>query len=226
MLDAVEAIPVTGIFLTDAFDRLFRAMTPHWRDLQARLSNPGSREVWDDHAHAERRANEVLRNALMDGSLTPLVYRLGVPEKLPREGWELRGQFETGITSNFVSPHDPLNPGPRTDVDGQRHAVFIDRVEFDGWFNSMFADPTRQAEQLDTNPHRGGKKKGDGSYKNVDAPLQREMKLLIQQGKATSVRAAARLVVGNAHGAGTEASKVDRLAKGYNQPLGNAPKNS
>ena len=131
----------------------------------------------------------------MDGSLTALVYRLGVPEKLPREGWELRGQFETGITSNFVSPHDPLNPGPRTDVDGQRHAVFIDRVEFDGWFNSMFADPTRQAEQLDTNPHRGGKKKGDGSYKNVDAPLQREMKLLIQQGKATSVRAAARLVL-------------------------------
>ena len=53
---------------------------------------------------------KLLRSAFTDGSLTPLVYRLGAPEKLPREGWELRGQFATGITSNFVAPNDPSTP--------------------------------------------------------------------------------------------------------------------
>jgi hypothetical protein len=225
-VDAVEAIPVAGIFLTDAFSRVFRATTPHWRDLQDRLTNPGSGEDWEGHDHAEWGTNKLVRSTFTDGSLTPLIYRHGLSEKLPREGWELRGQFETGITSNFVAPNDPINPGPRTDIDGQRHAVFIDRVEFDGWFNSMFPTPARQAEQVVPALHRGGKKKGDGSYKNVDAPLQREMKSLIRQGKATSVRGAARLVVGKAHGAGIDASKIERLAKGYNQSLGNAPKNS
>ena len=159
MVDAVEAIPVTGIFLTDAFDRVFRATIPHWRDLQARLSNPGSREDWDDHDHAERRANAATRKPFTDGLLTPSIYRNGVSERLPREGWELRGQFETGITSNFVAPDDPMNPGPRTDVDGQRHAVFTDSIEFDGWFNSIFhhTGPT-SGEQMGRRPPPGREK--------------------------------------------------------------------
>ena len=81
-------------------------------------------------------------------------------------------------------------------------------------------------EKVIPEAHRGGKKKGDGSYRNVDAPLQKEMKSLIRQGKATSARAAAQLVVGEAYGAGTPASKIERLAKGYTKSLGNAPKNS
>lgn len=217
MVDAVEAIPVTGIFLTDAFSRLFRAMTPHWRDLQARLSDPGSRENWDDHDHAERRANEAMREAFTDGSLTPLIYSHGMPEKLPREGWELRGQFETGIASNFVSPDDPINPGPRTDRDGQRHAVFIDRVEFDRWFASMFPTQARQTEQAVTGLHRGGKKKGDGSYDPFDEPLVEEMDLMLREGRAASVREAALTVLPKAkvRAKGNPESTITRLCRRY-----------
>jgi hypothetical protein len=223
MVDAVEAIPVTGIFLTDAFGRVFRATTPHWRDLQARLSNPGSREDWDDHDHAERCANEVLRNAFTDGSLTPLVHRHGSPQRLPREGWELRAQFETGIASNFVTPNDPMNPGPRTGKDGERHAIFIDRGEFDQWLQSIFpmqdqrlavSNSAPLPEVVPSHP-RGGKKKGDGSYDALDQPRIAEMAALIRDKKAASPEQAARMVAEQAFGDGSPESKADRLAKRF-----------
>jgi hypothetical protein len=220
------------LYLLDAYERVYRAMNPHYRQLQARLDNPGTCKSWDEHDYSELCANEVLRNAIEDGSLTPLVHRKGKPRQLPRKGWKIPGQFprqdwmpncfpQTGIYSNFVGPNDPTNPGPPTGKNGKLREVFFNRNEFDCWLRSVFphvdtaVEVVPVLEKMVPSPRRGGKKKGDGSYKNVDAPLQREMKSLIQQGKATSVRAAARLVVGNAHGAGTEASKVDRLAKGY-----------
>jgi hypothetical protein len=229
MADAAEEIAPGGISLVDAYERVFHAMNP-----EVRRGYPRTRAEWDEHDYAELCANEVVRNGFADGSLGPLVYVNGTSREISRNGWKIPGQFprqdwmpdcfpQTGIGSNFVGPNDPTNPGPRTDIDGKRHAVFVDPTQFDGWFNSIFPVQRRQTEKV-ANPHRGGKKKGDGSYRNVDAPLQRKMKSLIQQGKATSARAAARLLLGEAYGEGTDESKIDRLAKGYNQSLRNAPK--
>src|SRR6266481_4225554 len=119
-------------------------MNPRFRQLQARLTKPGTHEDWDAHDHAELCANEVLRNAIEQASLTPLVYRKGKPRQLPREGWKIPGQFprqdwmpncfpQTGIYSNLVGPNDPTNPGPATGKSGKRREVFFDRSEFDCW---------------------------------------------------------------------------------------------
>jgi hypothetical protein len=215
MVDVIEAIPVTGIYLTDVFDRVYRGMCPHSREIEVRLINPGTCEDWDQYDHAQRCANERVRNAIADQSLTPLIYVDGISLKLPHEGWEIIGQFATGIGSNFVRPNDPINPGPRTDVDGKPHAVFMDRTEFDGWFNTIFPAQVRLAEEVVPETRRGGKKKGDGSYDPLDQPLLEEITTLLRENKAASVQEAARMVAPMAHGAGTPDSKATRLRRAY-----------
>ena len=66
---------------------------------------------------------------------------------------------QTGIDLNFVGPNDPTNPGPRTDIDGKRHAVFLDTAHFDRWFNSIFPAQGRQAEEVAPEPHREEKER-------------------------------------------------------------------
>lgn len=63
--------------------------------------------------------------------------------------------------------------------------------------------------------HRRGRKKGSGSYADKDAPLVKEMRVLLKKKEAFSVEAAAAKVASKAHGAGTIDSKRDRLAKRY-----------
>ena len=73
MPDTVGIIPPI-LYLKNAYERVYSAMNPHFRELQARLTKPGTREDWDKHDHAELCANEILRNAIEQGSLTPLNY--------------------------------------------------------------------------------------------------------------------------------------------------------
>jgi hypothetical protein len=49
--------------------------------------------------------------------------------KLSLDGWDELGEFENGITANFVGPDDPLNRGPNTVVEGKRRPVFLIRSE-------------------------------------------------------------------------------------------------
>jgi hypothetical protein len=60
-----------------------------------------------------------------------------------------------------------------------------------------------------------GRKKGDGSYANLDLPILDEMKELISSHRAASPEEAARTLAGKAHGAGSPESKAERLAKRY-----------
>jgi hypothetical protein len=62
---------------------------------------------------------------------------------------------------------------------------------------------------------RGGRKKGVGSYEDLDVPLLKEMSLIIKQGKAASPEEAARKVAERAHGGGTLTSKAERLARRF-----------
>jgi hypothetical protein len=236
MVDTVQAIPLTGIYLTDAFDRVFCAMNP-----EARPRYPRTHVEWDEHDYAELCANEVLRNAIADGSLTPLVLRKGKPQRLPRDGWKILGQFprqdwlpncfpQTGIYSNFVGPNDPTNPGPPTGRNGKRREVFFDHGEFDGWFQAIFPARCSQSshaavppvQEVVPSPRRGGKKIGDGSHHELDQPLLEEMNLLRREGKAASDHEAARMLAATAHGAGTPESKARRLGRRYKARYGPA----
>lgn len=76
------------------------------------------------------------------------------------------------------------------------------------------ADGTDHYAGLPAKPRRG-RSKGDGSYAQIDEPLLEKMDKLIESHKAASPEAAARLVAHEAHGAGTERSKITRLANRF-----------
>ena len=59
-------------------------------------------------------------------------------------------------------------------------------------------------------------------YRELDAPLVAEMHKMIGDGRATGRTDAARAVVGRAVGTGSDASKITRLIRHYNDKL---PKN-
>lgn len=145
MIDAEDPIPPEGILLLEAFEYFYRCSTPNWADLQYQL-NPLEKmgldeeqqrkcrnRAWEAYDRAQRVANQRFRKRLTDGNLTALVRdrRHGQTLKLPRDGWDELGEFENGITANFVGPDDPLNRGPNTVVEGKRRPVFFIRSEFE-----------------------------------------------------------------------------------------------
>jgi hypothetical protein len=62
---------------------------------------------------------------------------------------------------------------------------------------------------------RRGRRKGSGSLERQDAPLLVKMKRFLDSGEAVSVREAAKLVVKEASGVGSEESKRTRLEKRF-----------
>jgi len=140
MVDASELIPDEGIFLVDAFEHIFRAMTPNWQDLENQVTDPavqlrhmevdhGRREAsgkaWAAYEGAELKANRWLRCSLGKGLITAFIFFNGKPLQLPRHGWENAGLLQNGIDSNFVGPDDPINPGPDTEINGVRRPVYF-----------------------------------------------------------------------------------------------------
>ena len=73
-------------------------------------------------------------------------------------------------------------------------------------------------ESNDPTPHvpRHGRRKGSG-YQRVDEPLLKEMHRMLEERKAPTVEAAAKMIAHRAYGGGTKESKVDRLARRYRQ---------
>ena len=140
MVDASELIPDEGIFLVDAFEHIFRAMTPNWQDLENQVTDPavqlrhmevdhGRREAsgkaWAAYEGAELKANRWLRCSLGKGLITAFIFFNGKPLQLPRHGWENAGLLQNGINSNFVGPDDPINPGPECQINGVRRPVYF-----------------------------------------------------------------------------------------------------
>ena len=155
MIDAEDPIPPEGILLRDAFDYLFRAMTPNLAHLQYQLhprekmglNNEQWRQfrsnAWDEFDRAQRVANQRLRKWITDGAITAFVRD---PEhdrtlQLTRDGWDRLGEFENGITANFVGPDDPLNRGPNTVIGGKRRPVFFIRGELEKLVQAEFGSP-------------------------------------------------------------------------------------
>jgi hypothetical protein len=61
---------------------------------------------------------------------------------------------------------------------------------------------------------RRGRPKGT-DYRGVDAVVHGKMRRLLEERKAPSLTAAAKLVVADAHGSGTPKSKITRLVRTY-----------
>ena len=149
MIDAEDLIPPEGILLLEAFEYFYRRSTPNWADLQYQLTPrektglDGNR-AWDEFDRAQRVANQRFRK-LLTGSLDTFVRdpRNGQNLKLPRDRWDEPGEFENGITANFVGPDDPLNRGPNTVVEGKRRPVFFIRSELEKLVEAEFGVPRR-----------------------------------------------------------------------------------
>jgi hypothetical protein len=137
--------------------------------------------------------------------------------QLTCEGWENVGFAENGISANFVSPDDLMNPGPAAEIDGVRYPVFFLRDEFEKFVRLAFGSAESPPDVPDSGAplRRRGRQKGQGSFEVVDLPILNEMKDLISARKAASPEEAARVLADKAHGAGTIESKSARLAKRY-----------
>ena len=166
MIDAEDPIPPEGILLRDAFDYLFRAMTPNLADLQYQL-NPQEKmglndeqwrqfrsNAWAEFDRAQRVANQRLRKWITDGAITAFVHDTEHDRTLrvTRDGWDRLGEFECGITANFVGPDDPLNHGPNTLVGGKRRPVFFIRGELEKLVAAEFGSPPAAASGIDRPP--------------------------------------------------------------------------
>jgi len=165
MIDGEDPIPPEGILLLEAFEYFYRCSTRNWADLQYQL-NPREKmgldeeqqrqfrnSAWDEYDCAQRVANKRFRKYFTAGSLAALVRdpKNGQTLKLPRDGWDELGEFENGITANFVGPDDPLNRGPNTVIEGKRRPVFIIRSEFEKLVEAELEcgetpEPTKPAE--------------------------------------------------------------------------------
>jgi hypothetical protein len=163
MIDAEDPIPPEGILLVEAFEYFYRRSTPNWVDLQNQL-NPSEamgldeeqqrqlrNRAWGEYDRAQRVVNRRSRRWLTEGSLAAFVRdpRHGQNLKLPCDGWDELGEFENGITSNFVGPDDLFNRGPNTVVEGKRRPVFFIRSEFEKLVETECGEapePTKPAE--------------------------------------------------------------------------------
>jgi hypothetical protein len=149
MKDADDAIPPEGISLLDAFEHLYQAMHPNWKELEAGCADPALELRWGvksskelnrhlaDEAflaydRAQLETNRWLRGRIGEGSIAAFIRDPSNNEsrRLPLDGWENVGLAQSGITSNFVSPDDILEPGPDTELRGARRPVFFLKNDF------------------------------------------------------------------------------------------------
>jgi hypothetical protein len=145
MSDSSVPIPANGVYLLEAFNQIFRAMTPHWKQLEDDLERYSEERVGPfeiiDAEHL--KANLWLRARIQEGSITAFIRdpMTGNPLRLSRDGWEDAGLMQGGIESNFVGPDDMLNPGPTAEINGVQYPVFFDRDEFQSLVRTHFGEP-------------------------------------------------------------------------------------
>ena len=87
------------------------------------------------------------------------------------------------------------------------------------WPELLSAFPAAQDVKSETVPANSARikssRQGQGSFAQIDEPLLIAMAKLLADGKAASPEAAAKQVASKAHGAGSQESKVERLATRY-----------
>jgi hypothetical protein len=152
----VKGIPYGGIRLTDAFNDLFRHLTPHWKDLAEKSSiwfelehlgdeTPSEAhpdELWEA---AQAEAEATLRKALSERHISACIKPWGEPiTELEPEKWWAFGK-SNGIHSNYTSPADPQTPGPDSSRAGCHLPVFLMRDQFANWLEKF--RPTKRVKR-------------------------------------------------------------------------------
>jgi hypothetical protein len=168
-------IPAGKISIREAFETVYRTITPDWQSLEERL-NPASkhydnlseqdaecarREAWRNYDRAQRCANKLLRQWMSQGILIAWSRdpETGQDLQLDPDEWASMGAFETGITDNFVAPGDPLQSGPNTVEKDEQQAVFFDRKEFENVLSEI-AQPAKSVDAprvTETLKNKGGR---------------------------------------------------------------------
>ena len=134
--------------------------------------------------------------------------------------------LKDGAYIELLSGHLRADPLLEKHSGFQRPTYLNVSFDRDAFFKALAAaEPRSQAtdrgNEQETSPaSTRGRKKGSGSFAQLDAPLVKEMKELIDSGKVVSPHAAATQIADRAKGAGAPESKVRRLINRFNEKFG------
>jgi hypothetical protein len=120
-----DPIPLGKIRLEDAYERVFRALTPEWEKLvvetEEGLSN---REAYSDLEQAYLRATRSFQEALSNGELTAYREFSQGERQLGRNDWTAKNGYSPGIVVGVFEP--PAGSEP----------VYFDLTELDKWLKA------------------------------------------------------------------------------------------
>jgi hypothetical protein len=143
----------------------------------------------------------------------------GDPIAIPRSWWNSE-RLSVRFDYCQMNPQKPFDIG----IAGDGYCwIFVTRESLRQCLVALAPQPGSAAEALEpestskaaTPKKSPGRKRGDGSFAELDRPILDEMEELISLHRAASPEEAARMLAGKAHGAGTPESKAERLAKRY-----------
>lgn len=137
---APNRVPKGNIRLSEAFELLYRRLTPEWETLEhlcvqcdedPAFDGAGQEDPYRLTFEALSVAEATFRNALQEGELRAFVHNgnTGVDLELLRTDW-LRYGDEVGIYSDYT---DAKTPGPDCAIHDVLHPVFLQRTDFDRW---------------------------------------------------------------------------------------------
>jgi hypothetical protein len=143
----------------------------------------------------------------------------GDPIAIPRSWWNSE-RLSVRFDYCQMNPKKPFDIG----IAGDGYCwIFVTRESLRQCLAALAPQPGSAADGLEPEstskaaaPRKSpGRKRGDGSFAELDRPILDEMEKLISLHQAASPEEAARMLAGKAHGAGTPESKAERLAKRY-----------
>jgi hypothetical protein len=147
MAKALNVIPKGAIRLSEAFERLYRSLTPEWNDLAERCARWDEASLYPQEevdlgedpyrivVIATDRAEMTFRHALRDGELRAYIHniRTGIDLELDPREWLKSGE-QVGINFDYTGLQ---MPGPDCALDGMRQPIFLFREQFDQWMARM-----------------------------------------------------------------------------------------
>jgi hypothetical protein len=172
MTDAHDPISEDEISICDAFDIVYRTITPDWQILEAderlKTSSPylddprdrANRAAWRSYDQARLGASEWLREKLGQGALIALFWD---PEKkknqqISRVRWVSMGDFETmGVFETGIAI-----------IVGVRRTVFFNRKSFDDFMKEIARPDSDRAPRPDDSTPTASKDRPDHQQKILD----------------------------------------------------------
>lgn len=231
LLEAGE-IPRHSVLLSDAAVMHLHAFDPSLKKLGSILeetdgtTSPHEMAEYDfaeDRWMASQKfAMTVFRDALSEGKLMAYVTEPATKSyvQLPALGWLLTsGNLEVPFfQSDYVSPHDPANPGPaEATIADQRRPVFLFSESFEHWLYRSYPSAFSKKGR--------GRPLGSRTTTVEDEKYLQEIGSLVREGNL--IWTAAKIVVGRARGEkppqlnrGTEISVARRLVDKYKRRIG------